>query len=296
LTRETPLWLQAGSYPASVDRRLLGALWPTADVVGCAVTVAAAMTVNVAAGLVAVPTATNTGSVLCSSTATEEVTLAVAPASGSNRIDLVVCQARGNDLDGGANNDFVFAAVTGTASASPAVPAVPNNAVALAQVFVAGGSAAVTAGNITDRRWITQGPGTCLRQASNPNAGNPSCAAEAAISFLATPPLYVPTATQLVTVRTSWRQSSGFGGEGCFVRIREGTTTAGLCINDCVGIFATGGPQVGTSPGGQVSRTYAPGIGVKQWVLTLASTTVNGVSLVNGAQQPIVLEVIDAGG
>ena len=30
MTRYTPQWFQAGSYAASVDRRLIGALWPSA--------------------------------------------------------------------------------------------------------------------------------------------------------------------------------------------------------------------------------------------------------------------------
>ena len=154
MTRYAPQWLQTtpAGYAAAVDRRLIGALWPTAAATGCAVTVATAMTLNVAAGQVAVPTSNGTGSLLCSSDAVEQVTLAAAPASGLNRIDLVVCQARGNDVDGGSNNDFLFAAVTGTAAASPVAPAVPANAVALAQILVPGGSAQVTAANITDRR------------------------------------------------------------------------------------------------------------------------------------------------
>ena len=152
MTRYAPQWLQVPTYSASQDRRLIGAIWPAPAASGCAVSVATAMTVNIAAGQVAVPTSNNTGSVLCSSDAVEQVTLAAAPGSGSNRIDLVICQARGNDIDGGANNDFVFSVVTGTAAASPAVPAVPANAVALAQILVPGGSAQVTAANITDRR------------------------------------------------------------------------------------------------------------------------------------------------
>src|SRR5262245_19697663 len=130
----------------------MGALWPAAASSGGAVTTASGMTVNVAAGQVSVPAANGTGALLCSWDATEQATLAVAPASGSNRYDLVIVQARGNDLDGGANNDFLITTVTGTAAATPAVPAVPSNAVALAQVYVPGASASVTAGNITDRR------------------------------------------------------------------------------------------------------------------------------------------------
>jgi hypothetical protein len=152
VTRYTPLWEQQGSYAASVDRRLMGALWPGPASTGCAVTVSSGMTVNVAAGTVAVPTANNTGTVLCASDAVEPVTLAAAPGSGTNRYDLIICQARGNDLDGLNNNDFLFTTVTGTAAASPTVPAVPSNAVALAQIYVPGGSASVTAGNIVDKR------------------------------------------------------------------------------------------------------------------------------------------------
>jgi hypothetical protein len=152
MTRYTPLWLQNGSYAASVDRRLVGALWPAGAVTGCAVSPSTAMTLNIAAGQVAVPSQNNTGSTLCSSDAIEQVTLATAPGSGTNRYDLVICQPRGNDLDGGANDDWIFSTVTGTAATTPAVPAVPAGALALAQVYVPGGSASVTAGNITDVR------------------------------------------------------------------------------------------------------------------------------------------------
>jgi hypothetical protein len=152
VTRYAPLWEQALTYPASVDRRLMGALWPSGAVSGCAVSVGSAMTVNVAAGTCAVPAANNTGTVLCVSDAVEAVTLAAAGASGTNRYDLVVCQSRGNDLDGGANNDFIFTNVTGTGAGSPVPPAVPAGALILAQIYVPGGSASVTAGNITDLR------------------------------------------------------------------------------------------------------------------------------------------------
>ena len=152
MTRYTPNWLQQGSYSAAMDRRSLAAIWPGPASAGCAVTVSSGMTVNVAAGQVAVPTQNSTGTSLCSSDAVEPVTLAAAPASGQNRYDLVICQPRGNDLDGGANNDFIFTTVTGTAAATPTVPATPAGTVALARIYVPGGSASVTAGNITDVR------------------------------------------------------------------------------------------------------------------------------------------------
>jgi hypothetical protein len=129
----------------------MAALYPAAAVSGCAVSPQSAMVLNIAAGQVAVPTGSPYETVLCTSTAVENVTLDPAPASGTNRIDLVVATARSADW-GGANEDFIFQKVNGTQAATPVAPAVPAQSVALAQVYVAGGSASVTAGNITDRR------------------------------------------------------------------------------------------------------------------------------------------------
>src|SRR5262245_3092067 len=152
MTRYTPQWLQQGTYAASVDRRLIGFIYPTAGVIGGLVTVGTGMTVNIAVGQAAVPTANNTGTVLCSWDAVEQVTLPAAPAAGTNRYDLIIVQARGNDLDGGANNDFIITYVQGTAAASPTVPAVPANAVALSQHYIPGGSSQVTLANWVERR------------------------------------------------------------------------------------------------------------------------------------------------
>lgn len=154
MTRYTPQWLQAGSYAASVDRRLIGALWPTAASSGGAATVqAGTMSVNVAAGQVAVPSQNSTGSTLCSWDAPETVTHAAAGGSGQNRIDVITCHPRGNDLDGGANNDFIIDIVQGTTVTGTATPpAVPAGQVGLYQVAIAGGSAALVAGNLTDVR------------------------------------------------------------------------------------------------------------------------------------------------
>jgi len=152
VTRFTPLWLQSGSYAASVDRRLLSALWPGARSTGAAVTVATGMQLSAAAGQITVPAANGTGTVLCAWDAPETVTLDPSPAAGTNRIDTIICQARGNDLDGGVNNDFVITFAKGTEAASPVAPALPANSSALADIYVGGGVAAIVAGNITDRR------------------------------------------------------------------------------------------------------------------------------------------------
>jgi hypothetical protein len=151
MTRYTPLWEQAGSYAASVDRHLISSVWPNPAVTGCAVSaVAGQMLVNVAHGAVAVPSQNATGSTLCVSDAVEQV--AIAQASAQNRIDLVVCQPRATDLDGGVNNDFIFTTVQGLPAASPVPPATPAGAVLLAQVSVTTTTVAIAAGNITDAR------------------------------------------------------------------------------------------------------------------------------------------------
>jgi hypothetical protein len=155
VTRYVPQWLQSGTYAASLDRRLIGALWPAPACSGCAVTAAGVgMDLHVDAGQVAVPSPNGTGSVLCTSDAIETVTPAPAPPAGTDRVDLIVCQPRSMDLDGVSNQeDFIFAVVAGAEGAPPgAPPAVPAGTVALAQVHVAGGSASLTAANITDRR------------------------------------------------------------------------------------------------------------------------------------------------
>jgi hypothetical protein len=115
-----------------------------------AVSAGAGMTCNVAPGTAAVPTQNSTGATLCVSTAVENVALTAAPPSGTNRIDVVTVHPRGNDLDGGSNNDWIVDVVTGTGASTPAAPAVPAGQLALAQVYVAGGTA--VPGTITDVR------------------------------------------------------------------------------------------------------------------------------------------------
>jgi hypothetical protein len=107
------------------------------------------LVLNIDPGQVAVPSQNNTGTTLCTSDAVEQVTLA--PADPTNpRIDVVICQPRAADLDGGLNNDFIFTSVTGAPAPAPTVPAIPAGTVGLAQVPV--GAAAATAGAITDVR------------------------------------------------------------------------------------------------------------------------------------------------
>jgi hypothetical protein len=225
MTRFTPLWLQSGSYAGSQDRRLIGALWPAPASNGCAVTQGSAMTVNVAAGSVAVPTANNTGSTLCASDAPETVTLTAAPPSGSNRIDLIICRPRGTDLDGGANNDWIFDFVTGTAAATPTVPATPAGTVALAQIYVGGGVASIISANITDVR-----PSGLAVPPASPAAIYRGPFGAVALSGLTPIPLATPTFDSL----------AGFTTAGYVCRL-AGTYAVSAVIT-IVGVPAANGP------------------------------------------------------
>lgn len=160
MTRYQPLWQQAGSYTATLDRALLLHQAPYGEASGLAPSaVANTMQIQVPAGRVIVPLTSGQGGALCRWDQTETVTLAAAPPSGQSRIDRVVCQVRDNALDAGGNNDFIFAAVAGVpAATNPAAPAVPANAFLMCDVTVPGAAANLNTATITDRRlgpWLT---------------------------------------------------------------------------------------------------------------------------------------------
>jgi hypothetical protein len=153
MTKYQPLWQQAGSYAASVDRGLLGSLWPAGGVSGAAVAaVANTMQVQAQPGTVAVVMQAGQGVELCRWDAVGDstVTLSAAPPSGQSRIDVYCVQVRDNAVDAGGNNDFIFSAVAGTPAASnPTTPATPANALALANITVPGAAANLNAATIT---------------------------------------------------------------------------------------------------------------------------------------------------
>jgi hypothetical protein len=154
MTRFAPLWQQAGSYPSQLDRGLLSALWPAGGGAGPPpAAVANTMNVTIPPGWLGVPLQAGQGSALCRWDANEVVTLAASPQTGQQRWDLVICQVRDNQIDGGPNNDFIFTNVTGVAAASsPAVPALPMNAALVAQVLLTGGQANLNSATFFDQR------------------------------------------------------------------------------------------------------------------------------------------------
>ena len=144
MTRYQPLWQQTGTYQAVQDRYLMAGAWPAgglAEVYPLATygiwSPASTLNVNIPPNTAFVPLNSPAGSgvAVCRWDASEQVTLSAG--SGANpRIDLIVCQVRDNTLDAGGNNDFIFSVVAGTPAATPAVPATPNNALAVGTVQV----------------------------------------------------------------------------------------------------------------------------------------------------------------
>jgi hypothetical protein len=215
VTRLAPLWQQAGSYPASTDRVLISTIWPTAAVTGGAVTaVANSMQLSIAAGTAAVPLGSGGASysALCRWDAAEVVTLSASPPSGQSRIDLIVLQVRDNALDGGGNNDFIFQGNAGTpTTGTPVAPAVPPNAIPIAQITIVGGSANLNSAVITDRRLMA----------------NPASLYSARAYRQAA---FVPTATAPIVLDTaSFDPSGGF------------TLTTGLYTCPAAGVYMVAG-------------------------------------------------------
>lgn len=167
MARMTPLWQQGSNYPATIDRLLLGALWPNGGASGpVPAAVANTMNVNIPAGVVAVPLQAGQGVALCRWDAAEVVTHDAATAQP--RIDVVIAQVRDTALDAGPNNDFVFTIVKGTPAANPAVPPIPNNAYPMVNVTVPANAANLNAATITDRRGGTLDVAGCVAYALGP--------------------------------------------------------------------------------------------------------------------------------
>lgn len=153
MARYAPLWQQNQTYSASLDRSLFSTLFPVGGVTdGGASVVANTMNVNINAGRAAVPLQAGQHVALCYWSALETVTLPAAPGTGLTRIDLICIQVRDNALDSGGNNDFILSVVSGVASATPAPPPVPANALAIWSVPVPGGAANLNGVPLTDLR------------------------------------------------------------------------------------------------------------------------------------------------
>jgi hypothetical protein len=90
------------------------------------------------------------------------VTLTIAAADPTNpRIDVVYVSVQ-DAFYAGSNNQVVFGVATGVPSGTPAVPSIPANSTALAQVAVAANATSITNSNITDKRTLATVAGGIL--------------------------------------------------------------------------------------------------------------------------------------
>lgn len=157
---DPPLWLQAGTYPAQLDRALIDALWSVpgiltaGDLLVSPRAAGANMSVDVAAGRAVVTgsDAPNQGKYLARSLAAVNLVVGAAPGAGTSRIDRVVLHVYDSAIVGGTADVAALEIVAGTAAASPVAPAIPPSSILLAELTIPAGLASITAPNIADRR------------------------------------------------------------------------------------------------------------------------------------------------
>lgn len=156
--RNPAIFLQSGSHPAEDVRRWISATAHSEGIVGYGdlkVTEKSGtpnMSVDVAGGraYIAGDEGTYQGTYFVENRASTNVVIPAA--NGTNpRKDLIVARVRDSAYSG-ATNAWALEVVQGTAAASPAEPAVPNNAIVLALVDVPANDTAITNSQITDRR------------------------------------------------------------------------------------------------------------------------------------------------
>lgn len=157
--RTPPSWEQNASHPAENDRLTTQALWATTGIIGTSSLATtqnspAGMSVVVAAGWAAIvgTTQPNMGAYVVYNDASTVLTISTANPTNP-RIDLI-CATINDSYYSGSTNNVVFQVIAGTPSGSPAVPALPANSIAIAQVAVAAAATSITNANISDLRTI----------------------------------------------------------------------------------------------------------------------------------------------
>jgi len=153
---EAALWMQAGSYPARLDRRLIDAVWASEGIVrGLTVGprgAGANLSVDVAPGLAVIQgdDQADQGKYLVRlPTVTNKPTLAVPTGAGQSRRDVLTVVVRDPDAGGAAGSDALLRWVQGTpTTGTPTTPAIPVDSIALAYITLTNTSTSVTAGMI----------------------------------------------------------------------------------------------------------------------------------------------------
>jgi hypothetical protein len=142
-----------------LDRALIAAFGDEGVVTGMKVTQRAAganYSVDVAAGsvLVAGDEIVNQGSYFARFAAAN-LPLDTPPQAGG-RIDLIAVTIRDTDSGASAGTPAELRVIKGSASGSPAAPAVPNSTLVIAEVLLTAGLSSVLNASITDRRSLAR--------------------------------------------------------------------------------------------------------------------------------------------
>jgi hypothetical protein len=189
VTLNKPLFLQALSGDAAIPfsaqeiRSMLDALLVGSGVLtSTSLAVAqrgagANFSVDVGAGWAAVAgtSVADQGKYLAESTATVNLAIAGAPGAGFSRLDLVYAQIRDRQADGGASYDWILAVATGVSSG--VLPAVPANAIPLAQIGpVVNTTPSITTSLITDLRTQPSAAGFRARSVTFATSGGTTSA------------------------------------------------------------------------------------------------------------------------
>jgi len=148
MTIQVPIWLQAGTYPARLDRGFIEQVLHGAERVfeGCVVsqTGAGGSTVEIAAGSAAIfgDDELNQGMYFVEITVAETSNSVAAPGSGT-RTDIVVLRVNDSTAGGAAGDDATIELISGTV--------LPDSAILLATIARTAGQVILDA-NITDSR------------------------------------------------------------------------------------------------------------------------------------------------
>lgn len=156
MTILTPLWLQAGTYPARFDRQLIKQVFGGREIVLSGLVVAAvsptpttSVTISIGACTVQGDDQTDQGMYLVYNDAIITQTMPAVPGS-NKRIDLLSMRINDPQAGGPTGTNATIVVTQGTVSATPVAPTAPTSSISLATVLRTAGDASVTNAMITD--------------------------------------------------------------------------------------------------------------------------------------------------
>lgn len=246
MTQLNPLWMQALTYAARLDRQLIKQTWTEGVIDGCRAVQRASggpnMSVDIGIGVSVIygDDQTDQGAYMQTITAVENVVISAAPGSNSRR-DLIYQRVNDPNAGGPAGSNAPFGVVTGTASATPTLPALPTSAIPIAEVLVTAGNVQVVDSMITSLRVPSWMKGT-----NAPGVGVPFFGPEALV-----PTDHVIFNGQALNKITDWRLYYFLGDT-------YGSTSTTFNTPDLRGRAPFGLDNMGGSDAGRLDNTRIP--------------------------------------